>query len=106
MTATLEPTGHSDTPRYPERITIRVSDPVYPIYQAMDEAYNVDNISQSNRIWALLDLFWAHGTPEQRDAVRQRARELGHDVHMDANSRRSVRRALAHAQRRSREEDT
>lgn len=102
MTAALDHAADEEAQRsYPERITVRVSQPVYPIYDAVDESYDADGISQTHRIWAMLDLFWAHGTPAQRRAIQDRARELEQSVHETANQRRSVGRALAHAQRRT-----
>lgn len=84
---------------YPERITFRVSRPVHTIYDSVEDAYDEDGITKTHRIWAMLDLFWAHGTPEQRRAIQQRARELEQHIREATNEARSVGR-LAYFQRR------
>lgn len=93
MTAALEgdTTPHDESRYYPERISIRLNDASKNLYAELEDAYFDDGVSLSHRVLALVDLFWAEGTPEQRQLITERAEEIKNARFDRANQARSRR---------------
>lgn len=108
MTAALDDEGTPvrNARTYPERVTFRVNEAVHPLYDHLEHAANTDGITNTHRIWAMLDLFWANGSPEQRQAIQDRARDLGQQIRSNANEGRSHSCTEAYYRARNQQKDT